>query len=78
MRRRWFRLAATACGVALGVAVAASSAWGQVHVLTHHNDNRRTGANLHETTLTVASVKQTFGKLWTLFADGQIVALSTH
>ena len=55
-------------------AVAASSAWGQVHVLTHHNDNRRTGANLHETTLTVASVKQTFGKLWTLFADGQIVA----
>jgi hypothetical protein len=42
--------------------------------LTHHNDNRRTGANLQETTLTVANVKQKFGKLWQLYADGQIVA----
>lgn len=46
----------------------------QASVLTHHNDNQRTGANLHETTLTVANVKQRFGRLWTLFADGQIVA----
>jgi hypothetical protein len=46
----------------------------QVNVLTHHNDNRRSGANLRETQLTVANVKQKFGKLWTLFADGQIVA----
>src|SRR5437773_11475535 len=46
----------------------------QVNVLTHHNDNRRSGANLHETELTVANVKEKFGKLWTLFADGQIVA----
>jgi hypothetical protein len=55
-------------------AAATASASAQVHVLTHHNDNRRTGANLQETTLTVANVKQKFGKLWTLFADGQIVA----
>jgi hypothetical protein len=55
-------------------AVAAASASGQVHVLTQHNDNRRSGANLQETTLTPATVKQKFGKLWTLFADGQIVA----
>ncbi len=46
----------------------------QVNVLTQHNDIRRTGANLQEKTLTVASVKQKFGKLYTLFADGQIVA----
>jgi hypothetical protein len=56
------------------VACAATAASGQANVLTHHNDNRRTGANLQETTLTVANVKQKFGKLWQLFADGQIVA----
>ena len=56
------------------IAASAPLAWSQVNVLTHHNDNLRTGANLHETDLTVASVKQKFGKLWTLFADGQIVA----
>ena len=49
-------------------------AWSQVNVLTQHNDSRRSGANLHETALTVASVKQRFGKLYNLFADGQIVA----
>jgi hypothetical protein len=52
----------------------ATSASAQVDVLTQHNDARRTGANLQEKKLTVASVKQNFGKLWTLFADGQIVA----
>jgi outer membrane protein assembly factor BamB len=56
------------------VAAAVPPAWSQVNVLTHHNDNRRTGANLKETQLTVANVTQKFGKLWTLFADGQIVA----
>jgi hypothetical protein len=29
-------------------------AWCQVNVLTHHNDNRRSGANLQETQLNVA------------------------
>ena len=56
------------------IVVAVASASGQVNVLTQHSDSRRTGANLQETMLTVASVKQRFGKLWTLFADGQIVA----
>jgi hypothetical protein len=60
-------------GLAL-VALAAMPAWSQVSVLTQHNDNRRSGANLQEKILNVASVKQKFGKLWTLFADGQIVA----
>jgi hypothetical protein len=47
---------------------------GQANVLTQHNDIRRSGANLQEKKLSVASVRQKFGKLWTLFADGQIVA----
>ena len=58
----------------LALATTTTPAWAQVQVLTQHNDNRRTGANLQETTLTVANVKQKFGKLWTLFVDGQIVA----
>jgi len=56
------------------IATAVRPTWSQVNVLTHHNDNRRSGANLQETQLTVANVKQKFGKLWTLFVDGQIVA----
>jgi hypothetical protein len=44
-------------------------------VLTQHNNNSRTGANVSETTLTTTSVApDRFGKLWTLYADGQIVA----
>jgi hypothetical protein len=61
----------------LGLAVLAVTAppvLCQVNVLTQHNDIRRSGANLQERKLNVASVKQKFGKLWTLFADGQIVA----
>ncbi len=60
--------------VVLAALVTASSAWGQANVLTHHNDNRRTGANLQEKQLTIQSVRQKFGKLWTLSVDGQIVA----
>jgi hypothetical protein len=62
-----FAISAVLCGNA-------SLAWAQANVLTQHNDNRRSGANLQEKKLTVASVKQKFGKLYTLFADGQIVA----
>jgi hypothetical protein len=60
--------------ISLAISIAATSASAQVNVLTQHNDNSRSGANLQETTLTVANVKQKFGKLWTLFVDGQIVA----
>src|SRR5262249_42634393 len=59
---------------AVAFALSSAPASGQVNVLTHHNDKQRTGANLRETTLTVANVKQKFGRLWTLFVDGQIVA----
>lgn len=48
---------------------------GAADVLTQHNDNARTGANLEETVLDTAKVASgRFGKLWSLYADGQIVA----
>ena len=50
--------------------VASSSA-----VLTYHNDNLRTGQNVHETILTTANVNSSkFGKLFSLPVDGPIFA----
>lgn len=47
----------------------------QVPVLTQHNDNSRTGANLGETLLTPANVQPAqFGKLFTLPVDGEVYA----
>jgi hypothetical protein len=47
----------------------------QVSVLTQHNDNTRTGANLQETTLTVANLNNAnFGKLAFRLVDGDIYA----
>ncbi len=44
-------------------------------VLTQHNDNSRTGANLDETTLNTANVAPgSFGKLFTRAVDGHIYA----
>lgn len=44
-------------------------------VRTQHYDNARTGATLTETALTAATViPGKFGKKWTLYADGQVVA----
>jgi hypothetical protein len=48
-------------------------------VLTSHNDLSRTGVNADERELTPARVNaQTFGRLWTLYADGQVVAQPLH
>jgi outer membrane protein assembly factor BamB len=44
-------------------------------VLTYHNNNARTGLNNKETTLTLANVNSTtFGKLFTVPADGRVDA----
>src|SRR5262245_12033355 len=51
------------------------STFGQVSVLTQHNDNKRTGANLKETVLNTHNVNAAkFGKLFSRFVDGQIYA----
>jgi len=49
--------------------------FGQPSVLTWHNDNARSGQNLHEAQLTPANVNAaSFGKLFTLSADGLVDA----
>ncbi len=61
-------------GAAL-LALFAVPAAAQVNVLTQHNDNNRTGANLAETVLTPAKVNAaTFGKLFSVKVDGEIYA----
>ena len=71
---RFVRVAAI--GAVLAAVAPGGVASADVNVLTQHNDAARTGANNQEQALTVAAVKKAgkFGKLWTLFADGQIVA----
>src|SRR5205823_79905 len=47
----------------------------QVSVLTYHNDNTRTGANLQENILTPANVNpNSFGKLFAYDLDGHVYA----
>jgi hypothetical protein len=56
-----------------GLMSAALAAGAQVDVLTQHNDNARTGANLHETVLTPANVNQAgFGMLFKRVVDDQL------
>jgi hypothetical protein len=61
-------------GAILSLSITAYSQSG-VNVTTYHNDNVRSGQNLHETTLTTALVQMnTFGKLFSQPVDGQIYA----
>jgi len=60
---------------AVAVSLAASPVFGQVSVLTWHNDNARTGQNLAETILTPSTVNSTnFGKKCSYAVDGQVYA----
>jgi hypothetical protein len=66
------RLGLGLVGLALCVGLE-GSAWAQVDVLTQHNNNQRTGANLEETVLSPASVTpQSFGMIAKRQVDDQV------
>ena len=57
------------------VILASAALYGQVSVLTWHNDNARTGQNLQETALTPTNVNaSSFGKLFGIAVDGKVDA----
>jgi hypothetical protein len=64
-----------AAGIAGAVALVGSRLVQAADALTQHYNNARTGATLGETVLNTGNVNSaSFGKLWTLYADGQVVA----
>jgi hypothetical protein len=61
--------------LAFGMQSARLTSAGRADVLTYHNDNARSGQNLNETTLTLASVTvSSFGKTGFLAVDGKVDA----
>ncbi len=73
--QRWFRVGSwfVPAGVLLSLLLPPKVA--ATDVLTQHNDNLRTGANLQEFVLTTSNVNTAqFGKVFTRAVDGQIYA----
>lgn len=67
------RFAGIAACALIGISPDPSQA--QVNVTTYHNDNARTGQNMHETVLTPLNINSTqFGKLFTVTVDGFVYA----
>jgi hypothetical protein len=61
--------------VLLALATVSHASAQSTDVLTYHNDNARTGQQLHEEILTPANVNAAhFGKLWVLNVDGKVDA----
>src|SRR5689334_13795852 len=61
--------------IAFMLEASAFMAASQVNVLTYHNDNARSGANLRETLLSPSNVNAgSFGKLFTYTVDGWVYA----
>lgn len=75
MHRTRFRQLLLVIAVCLISGLAVPEFAAAADVLTHHYNNARIGATLDETILNTSNVNTArFGKKWTLYADGQVVA----